>query len=113
MAELPHVAKLYEMMAERKDTQLVTFNVDENPGVVQSFLKEHQYKFPVLLAHSFTNANMDRLGTPQNWVVNRQGKWISTLTGFSSENNWEISVIRRLEEVHNSGGTSGTPAPQK
>ena len=42
MEELPHVEKIYEMMAERKDIQLVTFNVDENPGLVQPFLEEHQ-----------------------------------------------------------------------
>ena len=56
MEELPHVEKLYQRIKERNDIQLVTFNVDENPGLVQPFLKQHQYKFPVMLAHGFVNA---------------------------------------------------------
>ena len=68
MAELPHIEKLYQMTKERKDIQVVTFNVDENPGLVHPFLKQHQYKFPVLLAHS-SLAPCWTGGIPQNWIV--------------------------------------------
>ena len=79
MEELPHVEKLYQRIKERNDIQLVTFNVDENPGLVQPFLKQHQYKFPVMLAHGFVNATVDRIGIPQNWVVDPQAKWVATI----------------------------------
>jgi thiol-disulfide isomerase/thioredoxin len=100
-AELPHVQKLYQMTKDRKDIQVVTFNMDENPGLVQPFLNEHQYEFPVLLAHSFVNSTLDRIGIPQNWIVDPKGKW-ATLTGFGFESDWEGSVVRRLEAVHKS-----------
>ena len=77
------------MTKERKDIQVVTFNLDENPGLVQPSLEEHEYKFPVLLAHSFLSAMLDRIGIPQNWIVDPKGKWVSTDLGFGSENNWE------------------------
>ncbi|MDP9338910.1 MAG: redoxin family protein [Acidobacteriota bacterium] len=113
-AELPHIEKLYQMTKERKDIQVVTFNLDENPGLVQPFLKEHQYKFPVLLAHSFLNAMLDRIGIPQNWIVDPKGKWVSTAIGFGSENDWEGNVVRRLEAVHKSSEDAfGTVAAQE
>lgn len=114
MAELPHIEKLYQMTKERKDIQVVTFNLDENPGLVQPFLKEHQYRFPVLLAHSFLSAMMDRIGIPQNWIVDSRGKWVSPIIGRWSENDWEGSVVWRLEAVHaSSEDASSTSAAQK
>jgi hypothetical protein len=93
---------------------VVTFNLDENPGLVQPFLEEHEYKFPVLLAHSFLSAMLDRIGIPQNWIVDPKGKWVSTDLGFGSENNWEGTVVRRLEAVHaSSEDVSCTRAAQE
>ena len=113
-AELPHIEKLHQMTKERKDIQVVTFNLDENSGLVQPFLKEHQYKFPVLLAHSFLNAMLDRIGIPQNWIVDPKGRWVSTAIGFGSENDWEGNVVRRLEAVHKSSeNASSTVSAQK
>jgi thiol-disulfide isomerase/thioredoxin len=113
-AELPHVQKLYQMTKDRKDIQVVTFNMDENPGLVQPFLNEHQYEFPVLLAHSFVNSTIDRIGIPQNWIIDPKGKWASTLTGFGFDSDWEGSVVRRLEAVHKSSeAAASTVAAEK
>jgi thiol-disulfide isomerase/thioredoxin len=114
-AELPHIERLYQMTKERKDIQVVTFNMDENAGLVQPFLKEHQYKFPVLLANSFLTAmQVERIGIPQNWIVDPKGMWVSTSIGFGSENDWEGDVLRRLEAVHKSSeDVSSTVSAQK
>jgi len=101
-AELPHVEELYQMIKERKDIQVLTFNLDENPGLVQPFLKEHQFKFPVLLAHSYLSAMLGRSGIPQNWIIDPKGRRVSTVEGFGSEDDWEASVVRQLEAVHKS-----------
>ncbi len=108
-AELPHVEKLYQMTKDRKDIQVVTFNLDENPGLVQPFLSEHQYEFPVLLAHSFINSMLDRIGIPQNLIVDPKGKWV-TLTEFPLDNAWEGSVLQRLEVVHKSSEDESSAA---
>ena len=101
-AELPHVEELYQMTKERRDIQVVTFNLDENPGLVQPFLKEHQFKFPVLLAYSFLSAMLGRSGIPQNWIIDPKARWVSAIVGFGFENDWEASLVRRLEAVHQS-----------
>jgi len=113
-AELPHVEKLYQMTKDRKDIQVVTFNVDENPGLVQPFLSEHQYEFPVLLANSFINSMLDGYGIPQNWIVDPKGKWVSMDIGFGFENDWERKAVQRLEAVHKSSeDASSAVAAQK
>lgn len=101
-AELPHVEKLYQMTKDRKDIQVVTFNIDENPALVQPFLSEHHFEFPVLLANSFVGSMIERIGIPQNWIVDPRGKWVSALAGFGLDNDWEESIVRRLEAVHKS-----------
>jgi len=111
-AELPHVEKLYQMTKDRKDIQVVTFNMDENPGLVQPFLSEHQYEFPVLLAHSFINSTLDRIGIPQNWIIDSKGKLVSDAE-FGPD-DWEGNVVRQLEAVHkHSEDAAGTVAAQK
>jgi len=112
-AELPHIEKLYQTTKERKDIRVVTFNIDENPGLVQPFLSEHQYEFPVLLAHSFVNAMLDRIAIPENRIVDPTGKWVSTVE-LGLDNNWEGNVVRRLEAVHKSSeDTFSAVAAQK
>jgi len=51
--ELPHIQKLYEKVKSRSDIQLLTINVDENLGVVEPFMRENGYNFPVLPGSGF------------------------------------------------------------
>jgi thiol-disulfide isomerase/thioredoxin len=113
-AKLPHVEKLYQTIKDRTDIQVVTFDVDDNPGLVQPFLSKHRYEFPVLLAYNFLNSMLDRAGIPQNWIVDPKGEWVSIEIGTSFENDWEGNVIRRLEAAHKSlEDSSGAVAAQK
>jgi thiol-disulfide isomerase/thioredoxin len=50
--ELPQLQKLYDLVGERKDIQVITVSVDENPGLVEPFLRENHYTFPAILAKS-------------------------------------------------------------
>jgi len=63
--ELPHVQKLYESLKARPDLQIITFNVDEDLGLVAPYLKEKGYTFPVLPAHNLVNGKFDLFGIPQ------------------------------------------------
>ena len=112
-AELPHVQKLYQMIKDRKDIQVVTFNMDENSGLVQPFLSEHHYEFPVLLAYSFLSSMLDSNGIPQNWIVDPKGKWVSMDIGFGPEDHWEGDVVRRLEATHKSSENASSVTAQK
>lgn len=70
-----------------------TFNVDEDLGKVEPFLKEEGYTFPVVPAYSYVNQLIESLGIPQSWIVDKNGKWQWQQLGFEAfESNWEATV---------------------
>lgn len=98
--ELPHLQKLYEQTKGRTDVQVLTFNVDDEVGLVAPFMKENRYTFPVLLAADLVNSMFQGWGIPQSWVVDSKGKWIATQMGFDeAEADWIEGMIRRLEQA--------------
>ena len=56
---------------------------------------------------------LDRIGIPQNWIVDPKGKWVSMDTGFGLENDWEGNVVRRLEAMHNSSEDASSAVAAK
>src|SRR5208283_217665 len=51
-AELPRLQNFYEKVKGRSDVQVLTFNIDEDLGLVAPYLKDKGYTFPVLPAYS-------------------------------------------------------------
>ena len=99
-AELPKLQELYKEVEGRKDLEIITFNIDEELGLVDPFLKEHGYTFPVLPAFNFVLGLLDSVGIPQNWIIDPAGEWRWTQFGYrSSDENWVESMIQRLESV--------------
>ena len=104
-AELPHLEKLYESVKDRPDIQILTFNVDEDLGLVEPFMKAKGYKFPVLPASSLVENILDLVAFPQNWVVDPQGAWRWTQLGFDGAADWVEKTIQRLESVKQTEGS--------
>jgi thiol-disulfide isomerase/thioredoxin len=71
--ELPWVQRLYEAMKDRRDVLVLTFNVDENPGILARYMQEHGLSFPVVLAQEFVNGVMKVEAIPRNWIVDGAG----------------------------------------
>lgn len=107
-AELPHLEKLYEKVKDRADLQILTFNIDEDLGLVEPFMKEKGYSFPVLPAFSLVVNLLEGFGIPQNWLVDPNGTWRWTQLGFGAESDWENDMIRRLEALKNNVGVPKT-----
>ena len=100
-AELPHLEKFYEKVKDRKDIQILTFDLDEDLGVVAPYLKEKGYTFPVLPAFSTVVSLLDGFDIPQTWLVDPQGVWLSKQIGFSggSDADFEKEMLRRLDST--------------
>jgi thiol-disulfide isomerase/thioredoxin len=96
-AELPHLEKLYEQMKGRSDVQVLTFNIDEDVGLVEPFMKEKGYTFPVLPAFSYTVNLLNGYAIPQNWVVDPKGSWQWTQIGYGEDDGWSQDMIAKLE----------------
>jgi thiol-disulfide isomerase/thioredoxin len=98
--EMPAVQKLYEQLKGRADIQLLSFDIDEDLGMVAPFLKEKGYTFPVLPAHSLVlNLLEDDWAIPQNWVVDTKGNWLWTQMGFGEQEDWGQEMMQKLESA--------------
>jgi thiol-disulfide isomerase/thioredoxin len=71
--ELPSVQRIYEALKEQPDVAVLTFNIDDNPGVVDSYMKQRGFSFPVVLAREYVEGRMNVEGIPRNWIVDSKG----------------------------------------
>jgi thiol-disulfide isomerase/thioredoxin len=71
--ELPWVQRLLEAVKDRRDVVVLTFNVDEDPGLIAQYMHEHKFNFPVVLAHSYVDDVMKVELIPKNWIVDGAG----------------------------------------
>ncbi|MGA7413073.1 MAG: TlpA disulfide reductase family protein [Bryobacteraceae bacterium] len=102
--ELPKFQELYEKVKNRPDVQVLSFNVDDEIGLVEPFLKKEGFTFPVLLA----GRQVEWAAIPQNWVVDPKGKWVATQMGFdAAEADWVQAMIKRLEQTRASKAEVG------
>jgi len=97
---LPHVEKLYQRFKDSKDIRIVTFNIDDNVGLLGEFMKENKYSFPVLPARFLVESLVPRLIIPQNWIVDASGVMRFESLGFGSDGEkWEELVVQTMEKV--------------
>ena len=94
--ELPYVQKLYEQTKERNDIQVITISTDEDPGLLDPFLKAGNYTFPVLLAKTLVDDLTAGVSIPRNWVVDATGVLREEGIGFSAT-EWPDKILTRLE----------------
>ena len=102
-AELPQLQKLYEQAKGRSDLQILTFNIDEDLGLVEPFMKEKGYTFPVVPAYSYVVNLLDGYAIPQNWVLNPKGQWEWTQVGYGSDDAWVKDMVAKLDAVKAGG----------
>lgn len=97
--ELPYVQKLREQLKDRKDVVILTLNIDEEVGLVQPFMKENKYNFPVLLGQAYADAQRVN-SIPRNWVVAVDGKVMFEGIGFGNDGaEWMKKAAQVIEQV--------------
>jgi thiol-disulfide isomerase/thioredoxin len=98
-AELPYVQKLRAQMKDRKDVVILTLNIDEEVGMVEPFMKENKYNFPVLLGQAYAEKQGVNV-IPRNWVVSVDGKVMFEGTGFGNDGEeWMKKAAQAIEKV--------------
>jgi len=107
--ELPLLEKLIEHYKNSSDVQLISMNMDDNPGLVEPFLKEHQLSLTVIPAFSYLTGTLNVNGIPQNWIVDTQGVVRQKSEGYGSAEDWIAEMESAIEDVR-SGGTTAPVA---
>jgi thiol-disulfide isomerase/thioredoxin len=100
-AELPSLEKFYEKVKDRPDIQVLTFNLDEDLGLVAPYLQDKGYTFPVLPAYSVVVSLLDGYAIPQNWIVDQKGIWRWTQIGYGggTEAEFDRDMLQKLESL--------------
>ena len=104
---MPHLQKLYERLKDRSDIVVLTFNVDDNVGLIEPFLQQNKYTFPVLPAKALVEVMLPMLSIPRNWIVDREGVARQEMIGFGNAEKWEDMVVETLEKARTA--SSGSP----
>jgi hypothetical protein len=71
---MPGLQKLYDRWKDRKDRLVLTISADFHPALVESFLKENPYSFPVVYGPEVAEKFFPPVFFPQNWLINAQGR---------------------------------------
>lgn len=83
--EMPDLNKLYEKYKDDKNLVILTINVGEDKNAVSEFIKQNNYKFPVLLD---TNSNValdyKAMYLPTTVLIDKDGKVADYRSGAMS-----------------------------
>ncbi len=108
---MPRFQKLYERYTKRADVQFLSLNMDENPGLVEPFMKEHNLTFPVAPAFAYVQDTLKVFGIPQNWIVDATGVVRLKGIGYDASEKWEEGITEAIEKNKPEGGTTAAPPP--
>jgi peroxiredoxin len=73
-ANLQGVQQLYERWKDRPDRAVLTISMDVNAAIVQSFMKENGYSFPVIYGRDMAQKILGVGGWPAQWLIDPQGR---------------------------------------
>ncbi len=98
--ELPYVQKLHERLKDRRDVVVMTLNVDQEIGLVEPYVKERKFTFPVLPAYPYVEGVLSSISIPRNWVVDSKGTLHMEQVGFGSEGDqWLQKALEIIQKA--------------
>jgi hypothetical protein len=107
---LPRLQKLIDQYKNRTDVQFVSFNMDENPGLIAPFLKEHQLAFTVIPAYSYVSQTLKVFGIPSNWIVDPEGVVRLKGLGYDATEKWVTGMKDAIAKVAAAAPPANPPA---
>ena len=96
---MPRLQKLIDQYKNRSDVQFISFNADENPGLVAPFMKEHQLAFTVIPASTYVWQTLKVFGIPSNWIVDSEGVVRLKGLGYDPSEKWVTGMKGAIEKV--------------
>lgn len=87
--------------------------MDENPGLIEPFLKERRLSFTVLPAYSYVTDTLNLRGIPQNWIVDADCIVRLKGIGYDATEKWEIGMKNAIEKVKPAGAALSSGASSK
>lgn len=88
----------------------LSLNLDDDPGLIDPFVKEQKLTITVLPAYSYAADTLKVYFIPQNWIVAPDGMVRLKGLGYDATEKWETATKNAVEQFRDpaSRGTSGT-----
>jgi hypothetical protein len=100
---LPRLQKLADQYKTQANVVFLSLNMDENPGLVEPFLTEHQLTLNALPAYTYVTQTLKVEGIPQNWIVDADGVIRLKGIGYDSTEKWEQGMRDAIEKCKPGG----------
>ena len=73
---------------------VLTFNIDDNPGIVDPYLKKEKFSFPMIRALDYYGSVSPSGAVPTTWFVDRNGIIRKEENGFRPNNaeDWMLKA---------------------
>ena len=84
--------------------------MDENPGLVAPFLKEHQLALTVIPAYGYVMQTLKVMAIPADWIVDAKGVVCLKGFGYDSTEKWATGIKDAIEKVQTAAPPAKAPA---
>jgi peroxiredoxin len=89
--ELPAMQKLYDAVKERRDVQAISLSMDENPAIVEEFMKERKLAFPVLVSKAYVEQVLPEVILGQTWLIDQTAGIRLQRQGAPYQDQWWVN----------------------
>jgi thiol-disulfide isomerase/thioredoxin len=96
--ELPHLEKLYQQTKKRTDVVVASLNVDFDVGLVEPFIRENKYSFPVLLSSDWASEQRGG-GIPLGWIADRTLTVRLERLGYDGSATWVDDTLKAIDGI--------------
>jgi hypothetical protein len=103
---LPRLQKLADQYKTQANVVFLSLNMDENPGLVEPFMTEHQLTLNALPAYTYVTQTLKVEGIPQNWIVDADGVIRLKGIGYDSTEKWEQGMRDAIEKCKPTGAAA-------
>ncbi|HLL76416.1 MAG TPA: redoxin domain-containing protein [Pyrinomonadaceae bacterium] len=98
--ELPYVERLHERLKGRQDVAVLTFNIDQEVGLVEPYVKEKGLTVPVLPARPYVEGLLPSIAIPRSWIVGPDGTMLMEQVGFGREGDeWLRKALELIDKA--------------
>jgi len=95
--ELPMMQKLFEAVKDRPGVQAISLSIDENPAIVEQFMRERKVNFPVLVSKSYVDQVLPEVTLGQTWLIDPAANIrLQRLGGPFLEKLWVDEALDKL-----------------
>jgi hypothetical protein len=105
---LPRLQKLADQYKSQSNVVFLSLNMDENPGLVEPFVTEHQITLNALPAYTYVTQTLKVDGIPQNWIVDSGGVIRLKGVGYDSTEKWEQGMRDAIEKCKPVGASASS-----